>query len=205
VPAGPEDVRLSVDIGKDDRVRSVLIAGLPANAGTLMNAAWGPATEIDTKPTWFNPRSGWRARYDPSLGAVQLSEYMPVMVLLGPGDKIALPLIGLTPDQLAKFYPKMAATNVGANVQLPPTEFATALTMIGLQFDPRTGKTATAVFALPFDSLAHKDLLVKALEAKWGKGQEKLQAGKRVLTFPSTKTRVQVLVDRNNELLVELR
>lgn len=205
VPAGPEDVRLSVDVGKDDRVRSVLIAGLPAHAGQLMNAAWGKATEVDTKPMWFNPNTGWRARYDASLGVVQLSEYMPVMSLLGPGDKIALPLIGLTSDQLAKVYPKMAVTTAGANVQLPPTEFATALTMIGLRFDPQTGKTATAVFALPFDTLAHKDLLVKALEAKWGKGQEKLEAGQRVLTFPSTKTRVQVLVDRTNELLVQLR
>lgn len=205
VPAGPEDVRLSVDIGKDNRVRSVLIAGLPANAGQLMNAAWGKATEIDAKPTWFNPNTGWRARYDESIGVVQLSEYMPVTSLLGPGDKIALPLIGLTSDQLAKVYPKMAATNVGAHVQLPPTEFATALTMIGLQFDPHTGKTTTAVFALPFDTLAHKDQLVRVLEAKWGKGQEKVEAGKRVLTFPATKTRVQVLVDRTNELLVELR
>jgi hypothetical protein len=126
-----------------------------------MNAAWGKATEIDTKPMWFNPNTGWRARYDASLGVVQLSEYMPLMSLLGPGDKIALPLIGLTPDQLAKVYPKMAVTTAGASVQLPPTEFATALTMIGLQFDPQTGKTATAVFALPFDTLAHKDLLGK--------------------------------------------
>lgn len=205
VPAGPEDVRVSVDVGKDDRVRSVLIAGLPANAGPLMNAAWGKATDVAAKPTWFNPNTGWRARYDASLNVVQLGEYMPVMSLLGPGDKIALPLIGLTPEQVAKVYPRSAATRTGAHVQLPPTEFATALTMIGLQFDPQTGKTTIAVFALPFDTLAHKDLLVKVLEAKWGKGQEKLQAGQRVLTFPSTKTRVQVLVDRTNELLVELR
>jgi len=205
IPAGPEDVRLAVDVGKDDRVRSVLIVGLPANAGPLINAAWGPPTEIDTKPTWFNPRTGWRARYDATLGVVQLSEYMPVMSLLGPGDKMGLPLIGLTLEQLAKVYPKMAATSIGASVQLPPTEFATALTLIGLQFDPQTGRTSAAVFALPFATLAQKDLLVKVLEAKWGKGQEKLQAGKRVLTFPSAKTRVQVLVDRQNELLVELR
>ena len=65
--------------------------------------------------------------------------------------------------------------------------------------------TSGAVFAIPFDSLAHKDLLVKVLEAKWGKGQEKLERGQRVMTFPAAKTRVQVLVDRSNELLVELR
>ena len=205
VPAGPEDVRLSVDVGTDGRVRSVVIAGLPAHAGALMTAAWGRATDVDAKPTWFNPSMGWRARYDANLQAVQLTEYMPVTSLLGAGDKLALPLLGLTQDQLAKVYPKMQTSKVGANVALPPTEFASALTMIGLSFDPRTGKTTAAVFALPFDTLAQKDLLVKVLEAKWGKGQEKLEGGQRVMTFPAAKTRVQVLVDRANELLVELR
>jgi hypothetical protein len=205
VPAGPEDVRLSVDVGTDGRVRSVVIAGLPAHAGELMNAAWGRGTEVDTKPTWFNPNSGWRARYDANLQLVQLSEYMPVMSLLGAGDKLALPLIGLTQEQLAKVYPRLSTSKIGTQVALPPTEFATALTTIGLSFDPHTGKTAAAVFALPFDTLAHKDLLVKVLEAKWGKGREQIQRGQRVLTFPAAKTRVQVLVDRANELLVELR
>ena len=205
VPAGPEDVRLSVDIGKDNRIRSIVIAGLPANAGELMNAAWGQATAVEAKPTWFNPSTGWRARYDQTLQLVQLTEYMPVMSLLGHGDKLALPLIGLTQAQLAKVYPKLQTSKVGTHVALPPTEFSTALTMIGLSFDPHTGKSSGAVFAIPFDSLAHKDLLVKVLEAKWGKGQEKLERGQRVMTFPAAKTRVQVLVDRANELLVELR
>ena len=205
VPAGPEDVRLSVDIGTDNRIRSIVIAGLPANAGELMNAAWGPATAVDARPTWFNPRTGWRARYDQTLQVVQLTEYMPVMSLLGQGDKLALPLIGLTQDQLAKVYPKLQISKVGTHVALPPTEFATALTTIGLSFDPHTGKTSGAVFAIPYDSLAHKDLLVKVLEAKWGKGREQIQRGQRVMTFPAAKTRVQVLVDRANELLVELR
>jgi len=205
VPAGPEDVRLSVDVGTDGRVRSVVIAGLPANAGEHLNAAWGPATAVDAKPTWFNPSTGWRARYDQTLQLVQLTEYMPVMSLLGAGDKLALPLIGLTQEQLAKVYPRLQTSKVGTQVALPPTEFASALTTIGLSFDPRTGKTAVAVFAIPFDTLAHKDLLVKVLEAKWGKGQEKLERGQRVMTFPAAKTRVQVLVDRANELLVELR
>ena len=205
VPAGPEDVRLSVDVGKDGRVRSIIVAGLPAHAGQLLSAAWGNATDVDSKPTWFNPNTGWRARYDATLQLVQLSEYMPLMSLLGAGDKMALPLIGLTQDQLAKVYPRFSTSKIGTNVALPPTEFATALTTIGLSFDPRTGKTAAAVFALPFDTLAHKDLLVKALEAKWGKGQEQIQRGQRVMTFPAAKTRVQVLLDRSNELLVELR
>ncbi|MBA3453065.1 MAG: hypothetical protein H0T42_08230 [Deltaproteobacteria bacterium] len=205
VPAGPEDVRLTVDVGKDGLVRSVVVAGLPPNAGELMSAAWGPATDVDSKPTWFNPNTGWRARYDQNFQLLQLTEYMPVMSLLGTGEKLALPLIGLTPDQLAKVYPKLQTSKAGMKVALPPTEFATALTMIGLSFDPRTGKTAAAVFALPFDTLAHKDLLVKVLEAKWGKGQEQIQRGQRVMTFPAAKTRVQVHVDGANELLVELR
>ena len=205
VPAGPEDVRLSVDVGKDNRVRSVLIAGLPPHAGELMSAAWGAPTDVEAKPTWFNPNTGWRARYDATFGLVQLTEYMPVMSLLGAGDKLALPLIGLTEAQLAKVYPKLETSKVGTRVALPPTEFATALTTIGLWFDPQTGKSATAVVSIPFDTLAHKDLLVKVFEAKWGKGQEKLERGQRVLTFPASKTRVQVLVDHANELLVELR
>ena len=205
VPAGPEDVRVAADFGSDSRLRSVLLAGLPANAAELIVKAWGQPEEVGDAPTWFNPKTGWRARYDMKLGVVQLTEYMPVMSLLGAGDKLAIPLIGLTEKQIASVFPKRQQTKAGIAIALPPTEFATALTMIGLTFDPVTGKTTAAVFALPFDSPKHKDLLVAALEAKWGKGTEKLKRGARVLTFPGAKQNISVQVDRANELLVEVR
>jgi hypothetical protein len=205
IPAGPEDVRLSVDLGSDGRLRSIAIGGLPPQAGELLTAAWGKGVDVDAKPTWFNPAAGWRARFDEKLQVLQLTEYMPVMALLGAGEKLGLPLIGLTEVQLAKVYPKFQASTGGGQVALPPTEFATALTLIGVQIDPLTGRTAKAVFALPFDSQAQKDLLVAVLERKWGKAQSQLKNGKQMLTFPTAKTRVRVVEDTANQLLVELR
>ena len=205
VPAGPEDVRLAVDYGSDDRVRSVLVAGLPPNAAEMIVKAWGAPEEVSDAPTWFNPRNGWRARYDAQLGVVQLTEYMPLMAMLGAGDTLAIPLIGLTEQQIASAFPKRQQTKAGIAIALPPTEFATALTMVGLTFDPSTGRTTAAVFALPFDTQQHKAMLVAVLEAKWGKSKEKLHRGKRVLTFPGAKQRVSVAVDQPGELLVEVR
>ncbi|MDB4964208.1 MAG: hypothetical protein JWP01_4207 [Myxococcales bacterium] len=204
IPAGPEDVRLSVDVA-DGRLRSIAVGGLPPQAGELLAAAWGQGVAVDAKPTWFNPAAGWRARFDEKLQVLQLTEYMPVMALLGAGEKLGLPLIGLTEVQLAKVYPKFQASTGGGQVSLPPTEFATALTSIGVQIDPLTGKAAKAVFALPFDSQAQKDLLVAVLERKWGKAQSQVKNGKQMLTFPTVKTRVRVVEDTANQLLVELR
>lgn len=205
VPAGPEDVRLSVD-AKDGRVRSIMIAGLPPDAGELLSAAWGRGTAVDDKPVWFNPKTGWRARYDAQLQLVQLTEYMPVVSLLGPGDKLALPLIGLTEKQLASVYPKFQVVAGGGQVMLPPTEFATALTMIGVQIDPRTGRTARARFALPFVTDAHKAELLAVLEAKWGKAKAEIKNGRTRLVYPKATTRVEVLADdAATQLLVELR
>ncbi len=205
LPAGPEDVRVAVDVGTDHRVRSLLISGLPAHAPTLLTSAWGTPMQVADAPTWFDPKRGWRARFDPRLGVVQLTEYMPVLALLGTGDKLALPLLGLTQQQVESAYPKRRPIKGGIAVALPPTEFATTVTTIGLSFDPMTGRSTTAVFALPFETPQHKDALVAALEAKWGKGREKVDAGKRVLTFPSAKQRIRVDLEQANELVIDMR
>jgi hypothetical protein len=204
VPAGPEDVRMVVDFDRG-RVRSVGIGGLPATAGALLTKAWGPSTDIEAKPTWFDPSAGWRARYDADLQIVQLTEYMPVVTLLGPGDKLAAPLLGFTDKQLAAAYPRFMTANRGAIIALPPTEFSTANTSIAVDFDA-AGRATQVIVALPFDTAAHRAELVAALEAKWGKSVERVISRHKTLTFPTSKAKVSVIADDTaTALLVELR
>lgn len=207
VPAGPEDVRMSVDFDpKHGHLRSIVIGGLPANAGDVIAKAWGPGIAVEAKPTWFNPSSGWRARYDAGLQVMQLTEYMPVIRLLGAGDKIAAPILGLTEQQLAAAYPKFLPAKGGAIIALPPTEFSTNNTSIGVELDQATQRAIKAIVVLPFDTAAHRAELVTVLEAKWGKSVTRIKSGRKTLAFPTSKAKVSVIADDNaTELLVELR
>lgn len=200
VPAGVEDVRVVVDV--DDRVKGFRIVGLPDNAGDAIEAAWGAPVVIDSVPTWFAPKRAMRARYDARLGVVQISEYMPIAALLGPGDKLALPVLGLTEKQLAAAYPKFRAQQGGGTIALPPTELASAPTMIGVAVDPRSGQVERAAFAVPFVTAANKAAVLAVLEAKWGKSQLVARGGQKRLTFPSSKARVAVTVDDAAAVLV---
>jgi hypothetical protein len=200
VPAGVEDVRVVVDL--DERVKGFRIVGLPSTAGDALAAAWGAPIVIDSVPTWFAPKRGMRARYDAKLGVVQIAEYMPIAALLGPGDQIALPILGLTEKQLAAAYPKFRAQQGGGTIALPPTELASAPTMIGVALDPRSGEVARAMFAVPFVTAANKAAVVAVLEAKWGKAQLVDRGGAKRLTFPSSKARVEVSVDDAAAVLV---
>ncbi len=200
VPAGVEDVRVVVDI--EDRVKGYRIVGLPPTAGDALAAAWGTPVIIDSLPTWFAPQRGLRARYDAQLGVVQIAEYMPLVALLGQGDRIALPIVGLTQKQLAAAYPKFRAVNGGGTIALPPTELASAPTMIGVAIDPTSGEVARAMFAVPFATAANKAAVVAVLEAKWGKSRLIDRAGQKRLTFPSSKARVEVSVDDAAAVLV---
>ncbi len=200
VPAGVEDVRVVVDL--DERVNGFRIVGLPPNAGDALAAAWGAPVVIESQPTWFSPQRGLRARYNASLGVVQIAEYMPLAALLGQGDRIALPVLGMTEKQLATTYPKFRATQGGGTITLPPTELASAPTMIVTAFDPANGVVARAAFAVPFVTAANKAAVVAVLEAKWGKARVVDRAGQKRLTFPSSKERVEVAVDDAGGVLV---
>ena len=193
VPAGVEDVRVVVDI--DERVKGIRIVGLPPTAGDALSAAWGTPAVIDSVPTWFSPQRGLRARYDAKLGVVHIAEYMPLVALLGQGDRLALPVLGLTEKQLAATYPKFHSMQGGGTIALPPTELASSPTMIGVAIDPTSGEVARAMFAVPFVTAANKAAVVALLEAKWGKSRLVERAGQKRLTFPSSKARVEVSID----------
>src|SRR5512139_3398903 len=47
VPAGPEDVRVTVDIAKSGHVRAVNVTGLGDNARAILEEAWGKSLETD--------------------------------------------------------------------------------------------------------------------------------------------------------------
>lgn len=200
VPAGVEDVRVVVDI--EDTVKAIRIVGLPPTAGDSLSAAWGAPVIVDSVPTWFAPQRALRARYDARLGVVQIAEYMPLAALLGRGDGIALPILGLTVKQLSAAYPKFRAAQGGGTIALPPTELATAPTMVGVAIDPTSGQVARAMFAVPFVTAANKAAVVAVLEAKWGKARMVERAGQKRLTFPSSKARVEVSIDDTAAVLV---
>lgn len=203
VPAGVEDVRVVVDM--DERVTGFRVVGLPPTAGDALAAAWGAPAVIDGVPTWFAPQRGLRARYDAQLGALQLSEYLPLAALLGPGDRLGLPVLGLSEKQLAAAYPKFRAMQGGGTIALPPTELASAPTVIGVAIDPTSGEVARAAFAVPFTA-ATRATVVAVLEAKWGTSHQVQRNGQKRLVFPSSKARVEVAVDdAGSVLVVELR
>ena len=158
VPAGPEDVRLALDLDRDGRLRSVLIAGMPETARAVLEKAWGPR---DASGTWWNPHAGWRAKLDEDLHALQLFPYMPAARLFGAGPTIAAmpkPILGSTRDKLAAAYPVLA---------LPPTEDGLGPTAVAVSFD-RKGFANKLVITIPFATQARRDELVKLFAAKWG-------------------------------------
>ncbi|HEU0034068.1 MAG TPA: hypothetical protein VFQ53_25750 [Kofleriaceae bacterium] len=204
VPAGPEDVRLTVDLAKDGRLRSVLVSGLPPTARALLEHAWGAPTEGTHGPTWWNPRQGWRAQYDASLMALQLFPYVPAAKLLGPGVGIAAftqPVLGATKEQLQKSYPMIAFEKGGGTIALPPIEDGIHVTMATIAFDANTHRVRKLALELPFETPARRDELVKLLESKWGLAKSQ-QAG--VLTFPAAKVRIEAREQTSSTLLVTL-
>lgn len=203
VPAGPEDVRLTVDM-HEGRLRGVRIGGLPAGTDALLVDAWGPATSIDGAATWFNPGAGWRARYDAQLGSVFVSEYMPVLAFLGPGPELALPMLGRSAAQLAQAFPRFEPLPGGGRVRLPPTELTAGLTLVAVRLDPGSAKVAAVLFALPYDTAATRAALIAALERKWGPARTTAAAGATRWTFTRGTRRTEV-VDAGTELRLDLR
>jgi hypothetical protein len=186
VPAGPEDVRLGIDVARDGHLRSVLVAGLPPNTRSLIEQAWGAPTETATGPIWWNPHAGWRARYDESLHTVTLFPYVPAARLLGAGVTIAAfahPVLGATRDQLAKAYPSMQLTAQGGSLALPPIEDGLLLTPATVKLDPRTGRVMLLALHLPFATPARRDELAALMEAKWGRAARANSS----LAFPASK------------------
>jgi hypothetical protein len=177
LPAGPEDVRLALDLARDGRLRSILVGGLPENARDVITQAWGTPDGL----TWWNPNAGWRAQLDVNLRTLQLFPYVPAAKLLGGGVGIAAlarPILGARRDQIAQAYP--------APLALPPIEDGVGPTPVAIDFDPN-GRARKLVIKLPFATPTRRDELVKLLEAKWGTARR----GAGTYTFPTSKLRIE--------------
>ncbi len=189
VPAGPEDVRVTVDVAKSGHVRSVLVGGLPDNARAVLEMAWGKSAESDDGRVWFNPDRGWRAVLVENLGALQFVGYIPAAKILGGGPGIQLlskPLLGTTREQIAAAYPTMTRTS-GKHlvIELPPDEGGTG--RIVLAFD-QTQRARKMTIELPYDTTERRDELLKLMSTKWGTPTPK----SATLVFPTYKVKIEV-------------
>ncbi|MBA3817809.1 MAG: hypothetical protein H0X17_02880 [Deltaproteobacteria bacterium] len=189
VPAGPEDVRVTLDLVTSGHLRSVLVGGLPAGAGALLEKSWGTAAPAaDGSLVWFNPDRGWRAVYNEGLHSVQFSGYVPATKLLGAGPGIALlakPILGATREQILAAYPLFRADRKQLTLALPPTEGGVGT--VDVSFDARSQRVTRLAIQLPYDSAARRDELIKLMAAKWGTPRHLLQGGIEVLAFPTDK------------------
>jgi hypothetical protein len=189
VPAGPEDVRVTVDLAKSGHVRSVLVGGLPPNAREVLEKAWGASAETDDGRVWFNAQRGWRAVYVEDLQSVQLTGYIPASAILGPGPGVALfakPLLGATAQQIVAAYPLMTRTSGKKLViELPPSEGGTG--RLVLAFD-QTQRARKMTMELPYDTSTRRDELLKLMTAKWGAPTPR----SAVLVFPTDKLKIEV-------------
>ena len=199
LPLGPEDVRAAIETDTEGRLRSILIAGLPANTPALLASAWGTATRTVRGPTWFDPDHGWRARYDESIQAIELTGYLPARAWLGAGVTIAAlpaPVLGATRAQLTAKYPLR-----GDTIALPPIEDGSISTTAKVTFDQGTKRVSQLAIELPFDNSTRRDELVKLLEAKWGRARRNGAA----LVFPAKGIQIVVKeVQSSLQLLLKL-
>ena len=189
VPAGPEDVRVTVDVAKSGHVRSVMLAGLPSTARAVLEKAWGKSADSDDGRVWFNAERGWRAVLVENLGALQFTGYIPASKILGGGPGIQLltkPLLGTTREQITAAYPTM--TRVSGKhlvIELPPSEGGTG--RLVLAFDqPQRARKMT--IELPYDTAARRDELLKLMSTKWGTPTPK----SATLVFPTDKVKIEV-------------
>jgi hypothetical protein len=190
IPAGPEDVRVTVDLAKSGHVRSVLVGGLPANARAILDKAWGNAVEGADGPEWFNPERGWRAVYMDSLQTVQLTGYIPATKILGGGPGIALftkPLLGATRDQISAAYPMTRVDGKKLVIELPPSEGGAGKVTLS-HFDGTSQRAKRLTMEVPYDTEARRDELLKLMTAKWGTPTPKAA----VLVFPTDKVKIEV-------------
>ncbi len=190
VPAGPEDVRVTVDVAKSGHVRSVLVGGLPENAHTVVEKAWGKAVETDDGRVWFNADRGWRAVLLADLGTLQISGYIPATKILGGGQGIALlakPILGLTREQITAAYPTV--TRVVGNklvIEMPPSEGG--MGRLVLAFD-QTQRAHKMTLELPYDTDTRREELLKLMTAKWGAPTPR----SATLVFPTDKLKIEVV------------
>ncbi len=203
VPTGVDGVRGFVAVDdKTGTVRAIYL-NLPASAKAQIEEAWGAgqqATELGKAVlVWPDPSTGWRATLRPALGSSQdlsFDQYLPVAQLLGEQVDVvdAMPVLGLTVDEVKKQFEGVTATRGDLIVALLPTEWDRQPTKFSL--DVASGRIREIVFSIPFK--AHpdaKEQLAELFTHKWGTPRPAEEDGKRVLIYRDGEPRVEVRED----------
>jgi hypothetical protein len=199
VPAGPEDVRITVNLAKSGHVEAIQLGGLPENARALLEKAWGASvetTELDGARVWFNPDRGWRAMLVENVGLLNFTGYVPASKILGAGKGIALfakPLLGATREKISAMYRSLVrAEGKKLVIELPPSEGGVG--RLVLAFD-QAQRAKTMTLELPYDSDARRDELLKLMSAKWGTPKARAAA----LVFPAASGAEKLSIEVTDE------
>ena len=189
VPAGPEDMRVNVDLASSGHVQGVVVNGLPSTARAMLEKSWGVSAESDDGRVWFNADRGWRATLVENAGMLQFTGYVAASKILGGGPGIALfakPILGASRDKIVAAYRQFVkADGKKLVIELPPSEGGTGRLVLGFdQFQ----RAKTMTLELPYDTDARRDELLKLMSTKWGTPKPKAAT----LVFPTDKVSVEV-------------
>ncbi|MBX3155408.1 MAG: hypothetical protein KF773_05380 [Deltaproteobacteria bacterium] len=208
VPTGVDGVREFVSIDDKLGILRAIYLNLPPHAEELIADAWGPgspATEPVGKSVlvWPDPTTGWRATLRPALGSshdLAFDTYLPAAQLFGeqPDVMDAVPVLGMTVDEVKKAFPKDDVIPAGKNglvILLPPTEWDRSATKINLEIV--NGRVRELAFAIPYKAHPEaRDTLLELFTHKWGVPRPaEDENGKRILVFHAGQPRVEILED----------
>lgn len=204
LPTGVDGVREYVAVDDKLGVVRAIYLNLPAHAENLIVEAWGPglaATEPVGKKVlvWPDPTTGWRATLRDALGSshdLAFDNYLPAVELFGEQPDVidAIPVLGLTVEQIKKQFPTTVAPGRELVITLPPTEWERGATRVRLE--TAQNRVRELKFAIPFK--AHpdaKDTLYELFLHKWGQPRPAEIDNKRVLIFRDGDPRVEVWED----------
>jgi len=201
---GVDGVREYVAVDDKLGIVRAIYLNLPAHAESLIAEAWGAGLAA-TEPVgrkvlvWPDPTTGWRATLRDALGSshdLAFDNYLPAAQLFGEQPDVidAIPVLGLTVDEVKKQFPTTDAPGRDLVITLPPTEWERGATRVRL--DTAQNRIRELTFSIPFK--AHpdaKDTLYDLFLHKWGQPRPAEIDGKRVLIFRDGDPRVEVWED----------
>lgn len=179
--SGPQEVdsaedALKFSIGFDrGRLTKIVVKSTSYdNLEKLAAEAWGPGTRnkatMGEEEAWFDPKNHTRAVADSS--EVELSEYVPLDELLGPGVELAAfpkPIVGVTFDDLKTSYPANVKPEDTKHLFFPPTEWGRADMDTHLFLLFRKNKVTNYQFDVRDNGGdAAKEAALASFKKKWG-------------------------------------
>ena len=181
---GVDGVREYVAVDDKLGIVRAIYLNLPAHAESLIAEAWGAGL----------------AATEPVVGSGHTSTFLPTgsvaAQLFGEQPDVidAIPVLGLTVDEVKKQFPTTDAPGRDLVITLPPTEWERGATRVRL--DTAQNRIRELTFSIPFK--AHpdaKDTLYDLFLHKWGQPRPAEIDGKRVLIFRDGDPRVEVWED----------